>query len=300
MKRLLWRVWGADAWLPIYLSVLALIFASEFAVMILLPVLTPAGLSGWLTALIDAFLLTLILVPLLWLVVIRPLRGLAISKARLLKQLVASQEDERRRIAHDLHDQIGQSLTSLLFQLRVFADASDLAAEKDHVARIRATVNDISRDVRRLAKGLRPAALDHLSLGDVIQRHVEEFAPLHEMDVVVKVEGLGEERLGDPVETTVFRIVQEALTNIARHAMARRVVVDLRRERGQLMLDIEDDGVGFDLDRLPRGPAAARGLGLSGMKERVELVEGEFRLQSRLGGGTRIAVQIPCQAAPVQ
>ena len=212
------------------------------------------------------------------------------TRLGLLTRLISAEDEERRRIARELHDETGQSLTALLVGLRAIADITGLAKVRAMAERLRAVAAHTVDDVGRLARGLHPAVLDDKGLVAAARRHVSEFAKSVGVVVDLRVAGSVPRRLSPLVQSTVYRILQEALTNVARHAQARSVGVVLKHDRAVLELVIRDNGVGFD-------PAAvlneATGLGLHGMQERVTLLGGTVRIESRPGHGTIIRVRIP-------
>ncbi len=202
-----------------------------------------------------------------------------------VRRVVEAQELERARLARELHDETGQALASILLGLRSLEGALDSEHALARVAAVRELVVTTLHDVRRLAVELRPAALDDFGLDAALERLVETYR--EGASVVVDLEiGLGQARMPADVETTLYRIAQEALTNVTKHAEATRVSVYVRRTDRAAVLVVEDDGVGFDQS----DPAG--GLGLTGMRERVTLVGGRLRVESS-PAGTTIAVEIP-------
>jgi signal transduction histidine kinase len=204
-----------------------------------------------------------------------------------LRRVVAGQELERRRLARELHDETGQALTSILLGLRTVEDAGSSEDIRKAAADLRELVVATLQDVRRLAVQLRPKALDDFGLAPALERLVQTFSETSGIAVDLEPR-LGDQRLPAEVETTLYRIVQEALTNVVKHAEARRVSILLVRREGSAMAVIEDDGGGFD-------PAGSRkdGLGLLGMRERVELHDGRLTVESAPGLGTTLVVEIP-------
>ena len=200
-----------------------------------------------------------------------------------LRRVVAGQEAERRRLARELHDETGQALTSILLGLRAVEDASSDA----NVDALRELVVGTLQDVRRLAVQLRPKALDDFGLVAALERLVQTFSESSGIEVELEAQ-LGGERLPNDVETTVYRIVQEALTNVVKHAGATKVSILLVRRDAQVTAVIEDNGGGFD-------PAAVGddSLGLAGMRERVELHDGRMTIESSAGSGTTLRVEVP-------
>ena len=214
-------------------------------------------------------------------------------RARLLDQVIAAQEDEQRRIARELHDETGQSLTSLLVGLRALEDASPGDVARRQAADLRKIALRTLDEVRRLARGLRPSALDELGLVAALESQAAELGQARGLTVDVQTRGLDGERLPPPVETTLYRIIQEALTNVVKHAGARAVDVVVRRQAGAAQAIVTDDGCGFDVETALRAPGAWTHLGLHGMRERAALLDGAVTIESAPGEGTTIYVRIP-------
>ena len=203
-----------------------------------------------------------------------------------VRLVVEAQELERTRLARELHDETGQALTSILLGLRTLEQGLESDESRIRLAAVRELVVSTLHDVRALAVELRPAALDDFGLAPALERLVEVHRQETTLGVDLEIQ-LGKDRLPADVETTMYRIVQEALTNIAKHAEASHVSVLLTRAGRRAVLVVEDDGAGFDAD----GPL--EGLGLAGMRERVALVGGRLRVETRPTAGTTIAVEIP-------
>jgi two-component system, NarL family, sensor histidine kinase DevS len=203
-----------------------------------------------------------------------------------LRRVVKGQELERQRLARELHDETGQALTSILLGLKGIEEAKDEDVSRSVLA-LRELVVATLQDVRRLAVELRPKALDDFGLVPALERLTETFA--EQANVTVHVEAvLGHARLPEEVETALYRIVQEALTNVIKHANAQTVSVVLTRKGDRVAAVIEDDGRGFD-----PGTGRDEGLGLVGMRERIGLVDGRLSVESGPGRGTTIAVEVP-------
>jgi signal transduction histidine kinase len=205
------------------------------------------------------------------------------GRRETLRRVVDAQEHERRRIARELHDETGQALTSVLLGLRLIEEVSpDVRAA---VAGLRETITAAIQELRSLAVELRPKALDDFGLGAAIERLADTYSRRTGIAVDVHVAGL--ERLPEDVETALYRIVQEGLTNVAKHAGATTASVVVHRRPRSVTTVIEDDGGGFEPG------SVTQGLGLTSMRERAELVSGTVRVESRPGGGTTIAVEVP-------
>ena len=209
-----------------------------------------------------------------------------------LRRVVAGQELERKRLARELHDETGQALTSILLRLRSIEESTKEKPElREAVPRTARDRGRDAHDVRRLAVELRPKALDDFGLVPALERLAETFAEQTDVDVHLQA-ALGEDRLPAEIETALYRIVQEALTNVVKHAQANTVSVVLDQEgRGRGV--VEDDGRGFD-------PAQAReeGLGLVGMHERIALLDGRVTVESTERDGTTVVVEVPVSERP--
>jgi signal transduction histidine kinase len=203
------------------------------------------------------------------------------------RRAVEGQELERRRLARELHDETGQALTSILLGLRALETAAHPDEIRAAAANVRELVVHTLQDVRRLAVELRPKALDDFGLSAAVDRLAGSVA--EQTGITIDLESrLHDERLPAEVETVLYRIVQEALTNVVKHARAKNVTVLLARKDSAVTAVVEDDGRGFSTDR-----GAGDGLGLIGMRERVALVDGRLEIESSEGGGTTLVVEVP-------
>jgi signal transduction histidine kinase len=204
-----------------------------------------------------------------------------------LRRVVSGQELERQRLARELHDETGQALTSILLGLKGIEEAKSEEEKRQSVLALRELVVSTLHDVRRLAVELRPKALDDFGLVPALERLAETFAEQTSIDVHVEA-ALGKARPAEEIETALYRIVQEALTNVVKHANAKTVSVSLTRNDNRIAVVIEDDGRGFD-----PSTGSDEGLGLVGMRERIELVDGRLTVESGEEQGTTIAVEVP-------
>ena len=205
-----------------------------------------------------------------------------------LRRVVEGQELERKRLARELHDETGQALTSILLGLRAIEDAArDDPRVRESVLGLRELVVSTLHDVRRLAVELRPKALDDFGLVPALERLAETFVEQTDVDVQVEA-ALGDERLSPEIETALYRIVQEALTNVVKHAHARTISIVLTKKGGSVAALIEDDGQGFDPSQ-----ESGDGLGLLGMRERIALLRGRVAVESSEGSGTTVVVEVP-------
>lgn len=215
------------------------------------------------------------------------------DRQELLRRLGTAQEDERRRIARELHDQMGQHLAALGLGLKVIKDAiSNPSAIHDRLQSLQSLTDQIGRELHNVAVELRPTALDDLGLQAAMANYAENWSERSGVEVDFHATGVDGDRLPTPVETALYRIVQEALTNVFKHAQARRVSVVLLRSARQVSAVVEDDGLGFDLE-LKLNPGDGRRLGILGMRERAALVGGSLLVESSPGQGATVIIRIP-------
>jgi two-component system sensor histidine kinase UhpB len=216
---------------------------------------------------------------------LRMMRRLEAERRRAGSAALAAQEQERARVARDLHDEVNQSLTGLLLRLEAVREAAPPRLEAE-LAETKALANQAMRELLSLARQLRPTALDDLGLAAAVAGQVEQLAR-GEIEAELVAEGDFSD-LGDDAQLVVYRVAQEALSNAARHADAARVEVGLRRrEDGGVELAVADDGRGFAFEE------SERGLGLGGMRERALLIGGELTIESRPGAGTTVRLVVP-------
>jgi signal transduction histidine kinase len=214
------------------------------------------------------------------------------ARANLLHQLIGAQEDERMRISRELHDETSQSLTALLVGLDIIriAAQSDISRLDSHIDDLKSITEDMLSNIHRLIADLRPSLLDDLGLVAAIEWYGEQRLKSFGLSFHLQDHSL-KERLPRPVETALFRIFQEGLTNILRHAKASSVMVRLDQNDDLITLEICDDGVGFDPWRLESPDPGGRGLGLRGMRERAAILGGTLELESAAGEGTTLRVR---------
>ncbi|WP_420126411.1 ATP-binding protein [Longimicrobium sp.] len=208
-------------------------------------------------------------------------------------------EEERKRIARELHDETAQLLAALLIRIRVVKNASDSEAVAGPLEDMRREIGHALDGVRRFARGLRPPALDELGLIPAIESHVRSTREITEIHLSLDAEEGPDGDLPPEASLAVYRIVQEALSNVLRHSAANRAAVRVVREPDRLVVTVEDDGRGFNV---PEVRAAGRGLGLFGMGERAAYLGGHVDVQSAPGTGTRVRAEIPLGdgAVPVE
>ena len=215
-------------------------------------------------------------------------------RARLLEQVISAQEEERKRVARELHDKTGQSLTSLLVGLKVIETTDSLADVKQMVSELRSMTATVLNEVHDLALELRPTILDDLGLVTALQRYVEEFARKFNIPVDYHTMGFDDNRLSPQTEITIYRIIQEALTNVAKHAYPGNVSVLLEHCGQTVLAIVEDDGRGFDVAQMMNSEMREK-LGLYGMQERAVLIGGKLTIESQPGMGTTVFVEAPVE-----
>jgi two-component system CheB/CheR fusion protein len=235
----------------------------------------------------------------------RELTQMSELRQELLRRLVTAQEEERGRISRDLHDDAGQQVASLLLGLDRLAKSPPVAADaaaRELVARLEALAGEVAEKSHRLAVTLRPTALDDLGLVAALSQYAREWSRWSGIAVELETVGL-ETRLAPEIETTVYRVTQEALTNVLRHAAghegeprATRVSLLVQRRAEELLAVIEDDGPGFDVDQALSLPPGQRRLGIFGMQERARLAGGTLTIESEPGRGTTVYLRLPVPA----
>jgi two-component system sensor histidine kinase UhpB len=220
---------------------------------------------------------------------LRMMRRLEAERRRAGSAALHAQEEERARVARDLHDEVNQSLTGLLLRLEAAREAAPPELEPE-IAETKAVANQAMRELLSLARQLRPTALDDLGLAAAIAGLVERLGE-GEIAGTVEIDGDFAD-LSDDAQLVVYRVAQEALSNAARHSGAARVAVTLRRDARGVELTVADDGRGFAFAE------SERGLGIGGMRERALLVEGDLTIESRPDAGTTVRLTIPAQSPP--
>lgn len=220
---------------------------------------------------------------------LRMMRRLEAERRRAGSAALHAQEEERARVARDLHDEVNQSLTGLLLRLEAARESAPPELEAE-LAETRTLANQAMTELLSLARQLRPTALDDLGLAAAIGGQVEQMA---RGEIAARLEVAGDfSDLGDDAQLVVYRVAQEALNNAARHSDAKHVEVMLRRsEDGGVVLEVADDGRGFAFDE------SESGLGIGGMRERALLVGGELTIESRPEAGTTVRLDVPGESA---
>jgi PAS domain S-box-containing protein len=214
-------------------------------------------------------------------------------RALLLRRVVNVQEAERARLARELHDETAQSLAALLIGLHQIRRPRTLEDAARHAERLHTVAERALAEVRRTSRGLRPLALDDFGLDPALKRYAAEFGEMRGLSVGVRTAGLDERRLPSAVEIALYRIMQEALSNVARHARATKAAVTLEIRGTVAVMTVTDDGRGFDVTAALRASDGTVGLGLHTIRERAAILRGATTIISQPGHGTRVTVEIP-------
>ena len=275
--------------------VLLTVFVAEGLIMLALPRLSrwPAGSLG--ESILDASLLTVLVAPTLWIVIVRPLRRLYRERGVLLATQFEREERERARLGRELHDELGQQLTALTVGLRVMVQATSDPDARQRAAALHEQAGASLASMRRIASGLGPSVLEQLGLATAVERLCDDFRASHAVALDSQIDVPPGRRFDAAAELAAYRVVQEALTNIARHARATSGSVRLGVGDAGLEIEVRDDGRGLGERSDARAHAT---LGLAGMRERVELLGGTFGVESSPGAGTRVVAAIPDRSTP--
>ena len=211
----------------------------------------------------------------------------------LLRRIVSAQEDERRRISRDLHDQCGQDLTAMKLELKILSETLKPPGEvRQRLDSLRMLIDRVTDEVHHLSLKLRPSVLDDLGLMTAVENYLQSWKSLTGVPVDFECRGWDERRVPDEIETALYRVLQEALTNVVRHAKADAVNVLLTRDSDHIDLIIEDRGRGFSVPVASPQPR----LGLLGMRERMEAVGGRLEIESAEGLGTTVFARVSTKA----
>jgi signal transduction histidine kinase len=219
-----------------------------------------------------------------------------LARQALLRRVVVAHEEERRRIALEMHDQFGQQLSALVLQLAALTrESTGRAKLGEQLASLEETAKQLDRDLELIVSRLRPPALDDLGLVAALTNYVKRWSEHLTVHADLHVFGMEPGRLTDEIDTALYRITQEALNNVAKHAQAEHVAVLLEGRPDRVSLIIEDDGVGFDVEQLV-GPHQR--FGVVGMRERATLLGGTLDVESHPGKGATVVARIPVPSHP--
>lgn len=214
-------------------------------------------------------------------------------RGQLLEKVIGAQEDERKRVARELHDDTGQAITSLMVGLRAAGDASE-PATRTRLDALRDIAAQTLESVKRMARELRPPLLDDLGLPAALERYIASYRANYGLNADLQMTGFQNDgRLSPEIELALYRIIQESLTNIAKHARAKNASIVVERKPRSVVAIIEDDGHGFDVRAVLDSAQDENKLGLHGMRERAELVGGRLQIESAAESGSSVFVEIP-------
>lgn len=214
-------------------------------------------------------------------------------RSDFLKQIIAGQEEERKRIARELHDQTGQALVSFMVMLKMLENASTPAELGNGLQQLKIVLAEEMEKLHQLTIELRPSVLDDMGLAAALAHYIKEFKEKHDIDIELTILGFEEKRPAPHVEISIYRIIQEALINVLRHAAAKKIRIILEWRSTDIRGVVEDDGRGFEVVKEKKGR-----LGLYGMEERARLLDGSFRIHSEPDEGTLVIFSIPQQETP--
>lgn len=277
-----------------FVSFLMAVSVVEFGIMAAIHAFVPAGTPQVWVAVADGVVLAAVLAPLAWWGFVRPLQRLHDERGVLLDQLLAAQEDERRRIAADLHDGLGQQLTTMLLRLKVIEEAAVPDTVRENAAALREITSAALAETRRVARDTRPPVLDTLGLAAAVEKLLDDLQAVTGIPISFTADDCDDLRLPLAVETAVYRIVQEAITNAVKHALPVRIEVGVSCDEDRIAATVRDHGRGFDVREALR--PSRRPCGLLGMRERAAAVGGTLDVSSRPGQGTTVAARIPVAA----
>lgn len=217
-------------------------------------------------------------------------------RQELIEKIIFTQEEERNRIARELHDKTGQTLTSLKIGLKSLETGLSSEDMKHRLENFRVLLNTSLEDIHNLAVELRPPLLDDFGFFKAVKTYIKEFENKFDIKVKYKISGYSESaKLPSTIEIGLYRVIQEAFTNIVKHAKAKEVSIAFQKENNQganLLLIIEDNGVGFDINRVNTN-SGRRPIGVFGMQERIYILGGKFKIESKVNNGTKIFIEVP-------
>lgn len=209
----------------------------------------------------------------------------------LVQKILSAQEDERKRVSHDIHDDLLQPVITAQYQLQIIKELTDNGDVIAKVDRLMALLDTAVSSTRHLLSDLRPVLLDEMGLKTTIERLLESFGRENQIKVAVQIQELP--GLSSTLETIAFRIVQEALVNVKKHAKATELQVGIEARDGFLIISVRDNGQGFEVENVLAGGALSKNIGLEAMKERAQMVEGRLEIKTSPGKGTEIEARLP-------
>jgi signal transduction histidine kinase len=278
----------------IFIIVLVSAFVGEFVVMTCLPIFLPSATNPFIEAAVDAFLLTIVLGWVVWFTTIRPMHLLSESRLAFLNRSLESQEAERNRMTRELHDGVGQLLTSLQLQLRAIEESTQDTEIKSRLQVCRRTGSDIHSELSDIMAGLSPTILQHSGLAKAVRRLAGDLALSSDRNIEVKLNDIDELSSDPTFDVAVYRIIQESLHNAVKHSEATRIRLTSQLQTNDLEIRIEDNGKGFKPSLVNSVNLTEFGMGLVGIRERAMGLGGAVEIQSS-EHGTIVIGRFPTQ-----
>ncbi|MCX5689398.1 MAG: sensor histidine kinase [Planctomycetota bacterium] len=277
----------------VLLLILAIVFTVESTIMAVLAAVAPNSPDTLWLSLFDSAVLVAALCPALWILVVRPLRSLVAERGELLARTLTIQEEERSRLARDLHDELGQCQTAVLLGLRAVVNAQSLEQARERAEGVHEMAVGAVDATRRMARGLSPSVLNDFGLAAAADRVCEDVEAASGIHVRrdLRTQGM---RFDHAVELAAYRVLQEALTNAVKHSQATRIDVSLTHVDGEISLTVSDNGQGMNQDA-PVAHGTGNGLGLAGMRERITLLGGSFGVTTTPARGTTLRATLPAK-----
>ena len=277
----------------VLLLILAIVFAVESTIMAVLAAVAPNSPDTLWLSLFDSAVLVSALCPALWILVVRPLRSLVAERGELLARTLTIQEEERARISRDLHDELGQCQTAVLLGLRAVVNAQTLEQARERAESVHEMAVGAVDATRRMARGMSPSVLNDFGLAAAADRVCEDVEAASGIQVRRDLRTQGK-RFEPAAEIAAYRVLQEALTNAAKHSQATTIEVSLTHVNGEISLNVSDNGKGMHEDeQIAHGSGS--GLGLAGMRERITLLGGTFGVTTSPARGTTLRATLPAK-----
>lgn len=277
--------------------ILAVIFSAEFLIMQGIPYVLGPDRSPVEEAIVDAVALTALVAPLLWFLIVLPLKRAAAVRERFLADMFTAIEAERRRLAREVHDGVGQSLSLVISGLRSTAQLPGLEETRRKCDELLAAAQHALAEAKQLSLGLRPSLLDDLGLRPALMQLISDVEKHSALAVQADLGAMVDQRWGDNIETHLFRIVQEGLCNVVKHAQATSAKVSITTDGDVCAVEISDDGKGISDAELQAAMRNGGHLGIIGIQERSKLLNGTYELRTMEPHGTQLTVRFPLPRA---
>lgn len=277
--------------------ILAVIFSAEFLIMRGIPYVLGPDRSPVEEAIVDAVALTAFVAPLMWFLIVLPLKRAAAVRERFLADMFTAIEAERRRLAREVHDGVGQSLSLVISGLRSTAQLPGLEETRRKCDELLTAAQHALAEAKQLSLGLRPSLLDDLGLRPALMQLISDVEKHSALAVQADLGAMVDQRWGDNIETHLFRIVQEGLCNVVKHAQATSAKVSIATDGGDCVVEVSDDGKGISDAELQAAMRNGGHLGIIGIQERSKLLNGTYELHTMEPHGTQLTVRFPLPRA---